>query len=385
LLLELRARYSRRWRRSPITDGLLVEITLSRDQRRRLPVPVPGRLGARSVRRARSRRRSRRAGPRVRETIDRCRCLGGQRVATSDRPGPERRRRSHRDGDRTPANAFSASVEPHTHGRGRRRHQSRLPPQRHGGMRRDRGEQRPLPTSTPHGATGFSRARAHRRAKRRPRSSLEDGSAPRQRLTFLELPGTLWPSSCLTGHTRLMRQRETRTMRRLIAVSMLCVLWITEATAAGPVAITETDQKDVMVTIYNGNLGLVKDTREVRLDDGTLEVKFMDVAAQIDPTSVHLKSLTEPGGLKILEQNYEYDLLTSDKLMEKYVGKKVRLYQSNGSYQEAVLLSTNGPVWQIDGQIHMGHSGYAVLPAMPDNLVSKPTLVWLLRNARQAP
>ena len=174
-------------------------------------------------------------------------------------------------------------------------------------------------------------------------------------------------------------------MKRLVALSMLFVLWVTEVATAGPVAITEADQKDVMVTIYNGNLGLVKDSREVRLDSGTLEVKFMDVAAQIDPTSVHLKSLTDAGGLKILEQNYEYDLLTSDKLMEKYVGKKVRLYQSNGSYQEAVLLSTNGPVWQIDGQIHMGHSGYAVLPAMPDNLVSKPTLVWLLRNARQAP
>src|SRR5262245_43199102 len=136
-------------------------------------------------------------------------------------------------------------------------------------------------------------------------------------------------------------------MKRLVALSMLFVLWVTGLATAGPVAINETEQKVVMVTIYNGNLGLVKDTREVRLDNGTLEVKFMDVAAQIDPTSVHLKSLTDTGGLKILEQNYEYDLLTSDKLMEKYVGKKVRLYQSNGSYQEAVLLSTNARVWQI--------------------------------------
>src|SRR5262245_66087611 len=100
--------------------------------------------------------------------------------------------------------------------------------------------------------------------------------------------------------------QETTTMKRLMALTMLLVLWVTEAATAGPLAITETDQKDVMVTIYNGNLGLVKDTREVRLDSGTLEVKFMDVAAQIDPTSVHLKSLTDAGGLKILEQNYEY-------------------------------------------------------------------------------
>jgi len=170
----------------------------------------------------------------------------------------------------------------------------------------------------------------------------------------------------------------------MVALGLLLVVWTTAVTAA-PIPITENDQRDVMVTVYNGNLGLVKDTRDARLDAGTLEVKFMDVAAQIDPTSVHLKSLTDASGLKILEQNYEYDLLTSDKLMEKYVGKKVRLYQSGGAFQEATLLSTNGPVWEINGEIHIGTYGNAVLPALPENLVSKPTLLWLLRNARPAP
>src|SRR6266852_2431559 len=168
-------------------------------------------------------------------------------------------------------------------------------------------------------------------------------------------------------------------MRRLVALSLLLVFPTTAVTAA-PVAITENDQRDVMVTIYNGNLGLVKDTRDARFDAGAIEVKFMDVAAQIDPTSVHLKSLTDPSGLKILEQNYEYDLLTSEKLMEKYVGKKVRLYQGHATYQEATLLSTNGPVWEINGQIHMGSFGNVVLPALPENLVSQPTLVWLVAN-----
>jgi hypothetical protein len=125
-----------------------------------------------------------------------------------------------------------------------------------------------------------------------------------------------------------------------------------------------------MVTIYNGNLGLVKDTRDARLGAGTLEVRFMNVAAQIDPTSVHLRSVNDPPGLKILEQNYEDDLLTSEKLMEKYVGKKVRLYQSGGVFQEATLLSTNGPVWDINGEIHMGGYGNVVLPALPENRVS---------------
>src|SRR5574342_1256095 len=172
-------------------------------------------------------------------------------------------------------------------------------------------------------------------------------------------------------------------MRRLAVLGLLWVFCTTEV-AAAPVAITEHQQRDVMVTIYNGNLGLVKDTRDAIFEEGTVDVKFMDVAAQIDPTSVHLRSVTDPRGLKILEQNYEYDLLTSAKLMEKYVGKKVRLYQSNGSYQEATLLSMNGPVYEINGQIHMGHYGHVVLPALPENLVSKPPLVWLLRNAKAA-
>jgi len=139
------------------------------------------------------------------------------------------------------------------------------------------------------------------------------------------------------------------------------------------------------VTIYNGNLGLVKDVREIRLATGTTEVQFMDVAAQIDPTTVHLKSITDPAGLKILEQNYEYDLLSSAKLMEKYVGKRVRLYQPDGSYHEATLLSTNGPVYEINGQIHLGHNGRLILPALPENLVSRPTLAWLLRNQVTTP
>src|SRR5215468_5470443 len=152
-------------------------------------------------------------------------------------------------------------------------------------------------------------------------------------------------------------------IRQIVALVVAGTLAGAQLTEAAPQAITRESKQDVMVTIYNGNLGLVKDTREARLDAGMLEVQFADVAALIDPTSVHLKSLTDPAGLRILEQNYEYDLLTSAKLLEKFVGKTVRLYQSNGSYQDATLLSTNGPIYEINGQIHMGHPGQVVLPA----------------------
>src|SRR5262249_18224078 len=171
----------------------------------------------------------------------------------------------------------------------------------------------------------------------------------------------------------------------LIATLLIVALATGQPAAAAPVSVTRDDQRDVMVTIYNGNLGLVKDLREVRFPSGQSEVQFMDVAAQIDPTTVHLKSITDALGLKILEQNYEYDLLTSQKLMEKYVGRKVRLYQSDGTYHDATLLSANGPIFEINGQIHMGQYGRLVLPSLPENLVAKPTLLWLLRNPTAPP
>src|SRR3989442_871222 len=217
----------------------------------------------------------------------------------------------------------------------------------------------------------------HRVAGHRPAPRPETG--PRASGTSPALP-------CLTEQTPNPAGQEERPMRtRPIALMLLVALTATDALAATPRTVTRADQREMMVTIYNGNLGLVKDVREAHFPAGTTEVQFADVAALIDPTTVHLKSLTDPAGLKILEQNYEYDLLTSQKLMEKYVGRKVRLHQADGTYHEATLLSTNGPIFEINGQIHMGHYGRLVLPSLPENLVAKPTLVWLLRNQTARP
>jgi len=146
------------------------------------------------------------------------------------------------------------------------------------------------------------------------------------------------------------------------------------------------DQTGVAITIYNVNLGLVKDQRKMKLFQGTGELRFMDVASQIIPTSVHIKSLINPDSLQILEQNYEYDLLNPQKLLDKYVGKEVRLYQKN-SYTEredivtATLLSNNGgSIFRIGDEITFGHPGRIIFPGVPENLISKPTLVWLLEN-----
>jgi len=146
------------------------------------------------------------------------------------------------------------------------------------------------------------------------------------------------------------------------------------------------DQTGVAVTIYNVNLGLVKDQREIKLKEGTGELRFMDVASQIIPTSVHIKSLIDPDSMQVLEQNYEYDLLNPQKLLDKYVGKDVKLYYRN-PYSEreeivtATLLSNNGgPIFRIGDEITFGHPGRIIFPEVPENLISKPTLVWLIEN-----
>ena len=145
------------------------------------------------------------------------------------------------------------------------------------------------------------------------------------------------------------------------------------------------------MTIYNVNLGLVKDQRQTTLPVGTFELRFMDVASQIIPASVQVKSLAGPSSLRVLEQRYEYDLLNPQRLLEKYVGKEVRLYTEN-QYTErdetvtATLLSVDGgPVFKVDEDITFGHPGRILFPKVPDSLASKPTLVWLLENTLTKP
>ena len=160
-----------------------------------------------------------------------------------------------------------------------------------------------------------------------------------------------------------------------------------EADAAkAPLTSTLDNQSQVSLTIYNSNLGLVKDVREIQIEAGNQELRFMDVASEIIPTTVHVKSLTDAHGLRVLEQNYEYDLISPEKLMEKYIGKEVKILDKNyytGQEQivTATLLSTNGsPVYQVGNEIYVGLPGRVILPHLPDNLLAKPTLVWLLRG-----
>ncbi len=153
---------------------------------------------------------------------------------------------------------------------------------------------------------------------------------------------------------------------------------------------TLEDQTELALTVYNSDLALVRDVRNIRLRRGEVDLRFMDIAATVNPATVHLRSLTEPAQLGILEQNYEYDLLEPDKLLRKYVGREVILVrprQSNGTTLDeevkATLLSyNNAPVWRIGNEIVTGlHSDHIRFPELPGNLYARPTLIWSLDNA----
>ena len=103
--------------------------------------------------------------------------------------------------------------------------------------------------------------------------------------------------------------------------------------AIGSATSTLDDQSELALTVYNSDLALVRDVRTLRLPGGEFDLQFMDIAATVNPATVHLRSLTEPPRLGILEQNYEYDLLEPVKLLRKYVGREVilvRQRQENG-------------------------------------------------------
>ncbi|HKE04844.1 MAG TPA: DUF4139 domain-containing protein [Blastocatellia bacterium] len=154
---------------------------------------------------------------------------------------------------------------------------------------------------------------------------------------------------------------------------------------------TIEDQKNVAITVYNSNIGLVKDTRALRLPRGVSQLRFMDVAQQINPATVHIKSTTAPDALNVIEQSYEYDLLNPQKLLDKYVGKELtlvlRTVENNTerlSPTRATLLANNqGQVWQVGDQIVINPTNIAEMrfDRLPADLIAKPTLVWSLNNA----
>jgi len=157
---------------------------------------------------------------------------------------------------------------------------------------------------------------------------------------------------------------------------------------AEPPAEKET-KPGVDLTVYNSDFALVKDRRNIDLKEGQSTVRFRDVAATIDATSVHFKSLTDPEGTAILEQNYEFDLVSADKLLTKYIDQQVSVLTKDGRLYEGKLLSYDAGqivLQDRDGALNMVQRGENVkgikFSSLPEGLLTKPTLVWLVNAAK---
>jgi hypothetical protein len=148
---------------------------------------------------------------------------------------------------------------------------------------------------------------------------------------------------------------------------------------------TAQSRERLSITVYGEDFGLVREVRSVDLGPGRVALEFRDVAEHIQPETVHIKSLSAEGGLEVFEQNYRYDLLTPQKLLEKYVGRHVTLHRYNeatGGEQdfdaEVLAVQDNQAVFKVNGEVTYGFPGRISFPNVPANLIAKPTLVLLL-------
>jgi hypothetical protein len=187
-------------------------------------------------------------------------------------------------------------------------------------------------------------------------------------------------------------QENSMHFKRRSTVSLAILALSTSLHAAEPEETRSAldDQQSVAVTIYNQNLALVKDQRKVKLNTGLNKLALRDVSAQIRPETALLRSLTQAGGLSILEQNFDFDLLTPQKLLEKYVGRTVTVVKTNPatgietSEQAQVLSANNGVVMKIGDRIETGTPGRIVYGDVPANLRDRPTLVVQLNSKTAA-
>lgn len=178
--------------------------------------------------------------------------------------------------------------------------------------------------------------------------------------------------------------------KRSIPLLVAVGLAVTIPVAAEENRSTLDDQKSVAVTIYNENLALVKDQRKIQLGSGQNTLAFRDVSAQMRPETALLRSLSSPGKLSVIEQNFDFDLLTPQKLLEKFVGKSVGVIKTNPATgaetteQAQVLAANNGVVLKMGDRIETGIPGRIVYSDVPANLRDRPTLVMSLNNSGAA-
>lgn len=183
----------------------------------------------------------------------------------------------------------------------------------------------------------------------------------------------------------------------LVALASLPVASLADGTAitlyssAAPGAIQPRPGGDGMPAESIPGFGVVRQDRQITLPQGRGEVRFTDVAALIDPTTVSFQSLTDPEGTHVVEQNYQFDLVNTSKLLQKYVDRSVTVEQQRGQTSQSfsgTLLSTSGGLVlrNADGSVQVvnGYQGVK-LPELPGGLITRPTLVWDVAARRAGP
>lgn len=204
---------------------------------------------------------------------------------------------------------------------------------------------------------------------------------------------TLWKNVYL-GDCNVMRATGgNMAYRYILGILMLAFLFSGSNAFAGTGEKVSTlaDQKEVAVTIYNENLALVKDKRTLTLPTGENTLAFRQVSGRMLPETALLQS-TSRQNIEVIEQNFDFDLLTPQKLLEKYVGRTISVVKTHPttgeeSVEEAKVLSAkNGVVLKVGDRIETGMSGgRLIFPDVPENLRDKPTLVMQLKSKTAAP
>lgn len=166
--------------------------------------------------------------------------------------------------------------------------------------------------------------------------------------------------------------------------------------------ITSGERTAVDLTIYNQNLSLIREERSVNLPKGNSRLIIPDIPSTIDGTSLHFSSLTDPFAVRVLEQNFQYDLVNQAKLLEKYIGKEIELIRLNEETKKEFTVkgkllaagwqtpqyipggqpTQTGMVVEIEGKVEINPIGRLVLPSLPEGLILRPQLEWLVENTK---
>ena len=169
---------------------------------------------------------------------------------------------------------------------------------------------------------------------------------------------------------------------------MKTVKVILSVLAAFSVLAASAAAEDVALTVYNDGNAVIRETRTIKLTPGTAEITFPDVAATIDPTTVKFRSLTDPEGTFVVEQNYEYDLVSADKLLQKYIDRDIEVTTEDGtnyggklvSFDRDQLVISQGPTGPLRIIARRDNIKTIFCRSLPEGLITRPTLMWLLSS-----